>query len=436
MEPPAPPRPAPAADATAAGTRGTPARTAAGSMGTAVQMAARSAEDDPLTRDPEISFWKAAPRRYTAFALETFADPFPLGLRFGAKTRATVSRRGDALRGLVLELRLPALRLAATGALVAAGATWVERPALAMCRRVTVRLGEQIVYDAERLWLDVRDKVLADAGLPLEALAGGAGLRADREQLVYLPLDGLLRAGAAGARGGGGLPFAALPNASALTVEVDVEPLAALVAGAAGGLADPGPLAAAVLSDVAWLGDEDERRGLLSAPTDLAFEMVADCEARSVVTDSSGVDRFVPTVSVDLREINHPVRWLAVVAYAEPLAGFFQYLPDPFEELVLDLGNCERFAPRRGDYFAGAHRYSFTPSASSSRGDGVHVYSFSLDAASADPNGQLNFAVVTNPRLRARLSAAVAGTRLVVKVFASYYAFATVSKGELQFKFT
>ena len=417
MDPPAPPR--------------QPGAGAAASMGTAVQMAGRSAEDDPLTGTPEITFWKTAPQRYTAFALETFEDPFPLGLRFGAKTRATVSRRGDVLRGLALELRLPALRLAATGA-AATGATWVARPALAMCRRVTVRVGEQIVYDAERLWLDVRDKVLADAGKPLEALAGGAGLRADAAQLVYLPLDGLLRAGGGGA-GGGGLPFAALPNAGALTVEVDVEPLAALVAGAAGPLADAGVIAAAVLSDVAWLGDEDERRGLLSSPTDLVFEMVADCEARSMVTDSSGVDRFVPGLSVDLREINHPVRWLAVVAYAEPLTGFFEYYPDPFEELVLDLGNQERFAPRRGDYFAGAHRYSFTPSAS--RDDGVHVYSFSLDAASADPNGQVNLSVVTSPRIRARLAAGLAGARLVVKVFASYYAFATVGKGELQFKY-
>jgi hypothetical protein len=399
-------------------------------MGTAVQLAARSAESDVLTNEPEITFWKAGHSRYTAFALETFEDPFPLGLRFGTKTRAPVSRRGDVLRGLVLELRLPALQLAAGGP--AAGATWVPSPALAMCRRVTVRVGEQIVYDAERLWLDVRDKVLADAGLPLDALAGGAGLRADVEQLVYLPLDGLLRAGA-GAGGGGGLPFAALPNASAVTVEVDVEGLSSLVMSSPGALADPGQIAAALLSDVAWLGDEDERRGLLDAPTDMVFEMVADCEARSMVTDSSGVDRYQDTVSVDLREINHPVRWLAVVVYAEPLAGFFQYVADPFEELVLDLGNQERFAPRRGDYFAGAHRYSFTPSAS--RDDGVHVYSFSLDAASADPNGQVNFAVVTNPRVRARLAAALAGQRLVVKVFASYYAFATVAKGELQFKY-
>lgn len=394
-----------------------------GSTGAAVQMLARGPQDELFTGTPEITFFKATHQRYSPFATETFEDRVPC--RFGRVALATIDRRGDVLQGLALEIRVPAVTLADGSAVLVDGspAVWTDRLALAMIRRVRVRVGDVLVHDAERLWEDVHDKLFAASAKGLDALSGGAATPvAAPAPVVWLPIR--LMPGAC-------FPAGAVPNAPKITVEIDVERLGGLLipgVDASARFADP-DLDVRVLSECVFLG-ETEQHGLLNATTDLVYERVADMETRTYVTDSDGVDVPVDTWSVDLSELNHPVRYLAVVAYDEAFTQLFQYEPDPFREVTLELFGQERFSPRDGAYLRLPQRYA--ASCATAASDGVHVYSFALDASSHAPSGQLNFGVLGTPRLRGRLSAAASGKRLVVKVFAAYYEFARAGKGEIQ----
>ena len=421
----APPRP-PGAPPRPPGAVETP-----GSTGAAVQLLARGPQDELFTGRPEITFFKATHQRHTPFATETFEDRVPC--RFGRVALATIDRRGDVLQGLSLEIRVPDVTLADGSPVLVDGspAVWTDRLALAMIRRVRVRVGDVLVHDAERLWEDVHDKLFAASAKGLATLAGGAATPVARVvtdppkplPVVWLPIR--LMPGAC-------FPAGAVPNAPKITVEIDVESLGGLLipgVDADARFADP-DIDVRVLSECVFLGSETEQHGLLDATTDLMYERVADMETRTYVTDSDGVDVPVDTWSVDLSELNHPVRYLAVVAYDEAFTRLFQYEPDPFAEVTLELFGQERFSPRDGAYFRLPQRYA--ASCATAASDGVHVYSFALDASTHAPSGQLNFGVLGTPRLRGRLSASASGKRLVVKVFAAYYEFARAGKGEVQ----
>ena len=423
--PGAPPRP-PGAPPRPPGAVETP-----GSTGAAVQLLARGPQDELFTGRPEITFFKATHQRHTPFATETFEDRVPC--RFGRVALATIDRRGDVLQGLSLEIRVPDVTLADGSPVLVDGspAVWTDRLALAMIRRVRVRVGDVLVHDAERLWEDVHDKLFAASAKGLATLAGGAATPVARVvtdppkplPVVWLPIR--LMPGAC-------FPAGAVPNAPKITVEIDVESLGGLLipgVDADARFADP-DIDVRVLSECVFLGSETEQHGLLDATTDLMYERVADMETRTYVTDSDGVDVPVDTWSVDLSELNHPVRYLAVVAYDEAFTRLFQYEPDPFAEVTLELFGQERFSPRDGAYFRLPQRYA--ASCATAASDGVHVYSFALDASTHAPSGQLNFGVLGTPRLRGRLSASASGKRLVVKVFAAYYEFARAGKGEVQ----
>lgn len=406
------------------------------SVGAQVQLLARGPQNAWLDsgrdeRQAAVTFWKTVYRRHTNFAVETMEAGFPVKLEFGKTARFSVPIAGDILGDVWLELRLPAL--VATDGQPYAG-SWVSRVGRSLVRRVRFFINDALVHDHERLWYDLYDKLFCPAGRAdgLSALLGSSGLAAGVAHTVYVPLNLLC------CRGHGSeqqfLPVVALSGA-ALLFELELETLAGcLASSSADGVLDPGELGSdsKFLYDAVFL-DTGERATTLAVPHELMYMDVQDMEELNYRVEDR-VDAAAPTaetVTVELQELNHPVQALVFVAYRDPVDATFEYL-DAIEEAVLLVGPDEMFSPRPSPYFNLIQPYE---RCRRSANDHVHVYSFSLDLATRQPRGSLNFSVLDRPLLRVRLRPGTEGD-VKVKVFAMCLRWLRLHRGQAAHLFT
>ena len=73
-----------------------------------MQLVAYGAQDIYLTGNPQITFFKVVYRRHTNFAMESVAQTFEkLVVKAGACVSATISRNGDLVHRVYLEVTKP-----------------------------------------------------------------------------------------------------------------------------------------------------------------------------------------------------------------------------------------------------------------------------------------------------------------------------------------
>ena len=72
-----------------------------------MQLVAYGAQDIYLTGNPQITFFKVVYRRHTNFAVESIEQTFNGTPNFGNRVTATISRNGDLVQQMYLEVALP-----------------------------------------------------------------------------------------------------------------------------------------------------------------------------------------------------------------------------------------------------------------------------------------------------------------------------------------
>ena len=72
-----------------------------------VQLVAYGAQDIYLTSNPQITFFKVVYRRHTNFAMESIEQTFNGTVGFGKRVTAVVSRNGDLIKDMWLEVEMP-----------------------------------------------------------------------------------------------------------------------------------------------------------------------------------------------------------------------------------------------------------------------------------------------------------------------------------------
>ena len=76
-----------------------------------IQLTAYGSQDVFLTGNPQITFFKAIYRRHTNFAMEDVKQDFKSTVDFGKKVSCTISKHGDLLHDLLLQIDLPSVSL-------------------------------------------------------------------------------------------------------------------------------------------------------------------------------------------------------------------------------------------------------------------------------------------------------------------------------------
>jgi hypothetical protein len=72
-----------------------------------LQLVAYGAQDIYLTGNPQITFFKVVYRRHTNFSMEAIENVFNGTPGFGKRVTAQISRNGDMIHRMYVQLELP-----------------------------------------------------------------------------------------------------------------------------------------------------------------------------------------------------------------------------------------------------------------------------------------------------------------------------------------
>jgi len=390
-----------------------------------MQLVAYGAQDVYLTGNPQITFFKVVYRRHTNFSMECIEQTFNGTVAFGNKVTATISRNGDLVSNMHLQIALPALTTTDN---------WCAEVGNALINTVELEIGGQRIDKQYGEWMhiwkelscplakvQVLDKMLGNV-VKLNRVEGNVGA-----YTCYVPLLFYFCRNA-----GLALPLIALQYHE-VKVIVEFRALADVKIGSAG---TPTLGDTSLWVDYVYL-DTDERRRFAQVSHEYLIEQLQYSEETGAVNSNNFRLNF-----------NHPVKELVWVAQksASVAAGQLQRfnytnaLDTAFLDTIdgnvggsfgggdnlvsdakLQLNGHDRFATRPGAYFNYVQPYQHH---SGSPDEGINVYSFALKPEEHQPSGTCNFSRIDNATLNMNLTAAA-----TVRIYAVNYNVLRVMSG-------
>jgi hypothetical protein len=115
-----------------------------------MQLVAIGAQDMHLTGNPQISFFKVVYRRHTNFSMESIEQSFNGTAKPGNRVTCTISRNGDLVSNIWLEITLPELAPADVG-----NVNYVNSIGHALIEYVELEIGGQRIDKHYGEWLDI-----------------------------------------------------------------------------------------------------------------------------------------------------------------------------------------------------------------------------------------------------------------------------------------
>ena len=358
-----------------------------------MQLVAYGAQDIYLTGNPQITFFKVVYRRHTNFAMEAIEQTFNGAAAMGQKFSCTISRNGDLLSRVYLEIDV-----ANAGDLDTAA-----RVGHQMIEYVECEIGGQCIDKQYGEWMDIWAQLSSTneewkkldrlVGADLVSSAGGTNRK------LYIPLQFWF------CRNPGlALPLIALQYHE---VKLNVK-FASTVQDVSNTVKTVGTMTCCVFCDYIFL-DTDERRRFAQVSHEYLIEQV---QFSNTLTHSEGDDQH------ELR-FNHPVKELVWAAQRTDNAGSFNYFnedngttssADMISSALLQLNGHDRMKRREGTYFRCVQPFQHHTGAdgqtSESEWGGYYCYSFGLKPEEHQPSGTCNFSRIDNAVLTVTGSAA------------------------------
>ena len=122
-----------------------------------MELVAYGAQDIYLTGNPQITFWKVVYRRHTNFAIESVSQTFNGTADFGKTPNAVISRNGDLIHRVYLQVDLPAL------ANSAGTVNWVRNLGHVMIDYVELQIGGQLIDKQYGDWMNIWNELCLPA---------------------------------------------------------------------------------------------------------------------------------------------------------------------------------------------------------------------------------------------------------------------------------
>ena len=400
-----------------------------------MQLVAYGAQDVYLTGNPQITFWKVVYRRHTNFAMESIEQTFNGTADFGKKVTCTISRNGDLVHKVYLQVTLPKLKAAALATTGNSTVRWADHIGHRLIKSVEVEIGGQQIDKHYGEWLNV----LHELSCPSEKLAGEQTMlgysnteftnvadgsvdqtsdnvthitQTTDATTLYIPLQFWF------CRNPGlavplialqyhevkiNLEFNALVNNMVLVDDDKTAATAVWEAGTTADNLDSTSLASAALwVDYIYL-DTDERRRFAQVSHEYLIEQLQFTGTETLNASSTNKVRM---------NFNHPVKELVWVAdgpehvaadsNANPPVVEITGAPLTWQSLTgnvkMLLNGHDRFAERDSSYFNLVQPYQHHTRVPS--GKNVHCYSFALKPEEHQPSGTCNFSRIDNATLQ------------------------------------
>ena len=360
-----------------------------------MQLVAYGAQDIYLTGNPQITFFKVVYRRHTNFSMEAIEQTFNGAADFGKRVTCTVSRNGDLMHKVYLQVTVPAL----------SSGTYVKDLGQALIKFAEVEIGGQRIDKHYGDWMHIWNELSQEAGKKegygLMTGAGSATAGISAETDLYIPLEFWF------CRNPGlALPLIALQYHE---VKINIEFSALSELTAATGLSLS---AASLYVDYIYL-DTDERRRFAQVSHEYLIEQVQFTGDESVSSVSNKIKL----------NFNHPCKELVwVVQRDADGVEKFDYTDasglNPVLIAKLQLNGHDRFSERMGRYFNLVQPYQHHTNVPKT---GINVYSFGLKPEEHQPSGTCNMSRIDNATLQLTLTSETVATDAKVRVYATNY---------------
>ena len=350
--------------------------------GTFVQLLSRGPQDVFLTYNPQVSFFKQVYRRYTNFAVEAAEETFSTTVNFGQKNICQLSKKGDLVGSMSFRITLPNLNIP--------GGTWVDTIGYNVLGLVRLRVGDFVLQAHEGVYMDIDDKLFCSSEKydGISQLVGrGVVYSTNQENEIIIPLKffNCYRPKTKQQY----IPILNLEPNIEVFVEFVLKPLSLLVNLPVGtSVPTVSSIDAGVIVDYVFLDDYEKHR-FAQNPSRYLIEQTPVIDTPTYLTTTGGLTVQQSTVTVQLRELNKPTKFISVVVLgANDFTSFTYY--DIINSGTLYINSDKQFQERSGEYWNLVQPYQhFTRSIPQNN---IYVFSFALDASSFQPNGFLNFA--------------------------------------------
>ena len=377
-----------------------------------MQLVAYGAQDIYLTGNPQITFFKVVYRRHTNFAVESIEQTFNGQADFGKRVTATISRNGDLIQQMYLEVVTPVMGNE--------GQTWTYGIGNALVKQAEIEIGGQLIDRQYGDWMNIWTELTTPEGKRkgYDNMVGNkAGpntqigfIDAQETRRFYVPLQFWFNRNP-----GLALPLIALQYHE-VKLNLEIRPAAELINVTTSTVTNG--LSCKLYVDYIYL-DTDERRRFAQVSHEYLIEQVQFTGSESITAGSN-------SKNVTLN-FNHPVKELIWVhlrtdfSTVEPQNGnrWFNYSGltadvttescDSFTTALLQLNGHDRFSVRSADYFRQVQNYEHhtrVPRVSIDLTGGenywqyIYSYSFALSPEEHQPSGTCNFSRIDNAVLQ------------------------------------
>jgi hypothetical protein len=158
-----------------------------------MQLVAYGAQDIYLSGNPQITFFKVVYRRHTNFSMESIEQTFNGIADFGRRVTCTVSRNGDLIHRVYLQVTLPSVESTTSSQYF----RWVNYIGHVLVKSVEVEIGGQRIDKHYGDWLTIWNELTIAPGLKngYDNMVGntialtGTGLQRTDATTLYVPFQ-------------------------------------------------------------------------------------------------------------------------------------------------------------------------------------------------------------------------------------------------------
>ena len=393
-----------------------------------MQLVAYGAQDIYLTGNPQITYFKMVYRRHTNFAVEAIEQTFNGTADFGKKVTCLISRNGDLINRIYLEVVLPEVS-------VSSGSfRWIDNLGHHLIEEVEVQIGGQRIDRQTGTWMQIFHELTTKAGHTKgylnmtghqdvidNGLEQTMSLQAWNNETkssytMYIPLQFWFCRNV-----GLSLPLIALQYHE-VKIDLTFRRLdECYIAGDNQSSYTGLSLESASLwVDYIYL-DTDERRRFAQISHEYLIDQIQFQGAESLTSSDSKIrlnfnhpikeivwvvqhDNLVVSPG-DLTESTYGNQWSN---YSDRMAEVDDDHSDPpnsanpVTQAKIMLNGHDRFKTRKGTYFNWVQPYQHHTNITKSQG--INVYSFGFNPEEPQPSGTCNFSRIDNATLQVRVS--------------------------------
>lgn len=358
-----------------------------------VQLVAYGAQDLYLSGNPQITFFKTVYRRHTNFAMESIEQTFNGTVDFGRKVSCTISRNGDLIHKMLLQIDLPVL----TGGTQA----WVNYIGETIIKEAEIEIGGARIDRHYGQWLHIWSELTLTKALEdtYKVMVGETSSLTSQASSIpattlYVPLQFWFCRNA-----GLALPLIAM-QFHEVKVNIEFRPASECYINTAGTTTTPVLANASLYCDYIFL-DTEERRQFAQMAHEYLIEQL----------QHTGSEAFSATAVRQKLNFNHPVKelvWVAQLdsnATAKEWTDFSSSGADHLVSAKLLLNGQERFSERKAGYFNLVQPFNHH-----TRGParGIYVYSFAMKPEEHQPSGSVNMSRIDNATLHMTFASSAA----------------------------